>query len=182
MTTLPNWIDLTVVTIILRTCYNGFGRGFLTELLSLVGAVTITSLTLNYAGVVSARLKALVQLQPSLVSVAVFWGLFLIVALAVRVTLRRVAEVIKWERLHWTVQGAGLVLGGLRGLWWSGFLLVALSSSGFVFLRQSVEARSMFGPRLLSISREGLARAADRFPGAGGRGPELVPPMKLVAR
>ena len=177
METLPNWIDLIIVTVVLRTCYNGFGRGLLAELLSLIGAVAITSLTLNYAEVASGWVKSWVQAGPSLMHVGVFWAFFLIVSLAVRIVLRRAADVIKWERLHWAVQGLGLVLGGLRGLWWSGFLLVVLSSSGVAFLRQSVEERSMFGPRLLHVAREGLVRAADRFPGAAGRGPDLVPPL-----
>ena len=177
METLPNWIDLIVITLVLRTCYNGFGRGLLTELLSLIGAVSSTSLTLNYAGVVSKWVTAWVPTGGSFMRVGVFWGFLLTVTLVVRIVLRRAAEVIKWERLHWAMQGMGLVLGGLRGLWWSGFLLVVLSSSGVAFLRQSVEERSMFGPRLLHVAREGLARAADRFPGARGRGPEPVPPI-----
>ncbi|MBI2104224.1 MAG: CvpA family protein [Candidatus Omnitrophica bacterium] len=169
---------MIIITLLIRGCYSGFGRGLLTELLSLAGAVCITSLTLNYAGTVSAWLEQWGWLTPQVTALAGFWGLFLALMTAVHYVARRVTEVVKWERLHWMVQGIGLVLGGVRALWWTGFLLVVLVSSGFLFLRQSVEERSVFGPRLLGISRQGLARAADVFPGAAGRSDELVPRMK----
>ncbi len=182
MTTWPNWIDLIIITIVMRGCYNGFGRGLLTELLNVTGAVSITSLTLNYAETVSAWLGQGGWLTPQVAALAGFWGLFLVLMAAVHYVVRRVTEVIKWERLHWMVQGIGLVFGGARALWWAGFLVVVLASSGFVFLRQSVEERSVFGPRLLSVSREGLARAAEVFPGAAGRSGGLVPPMRAAAQ
>ena len=181
MSAWPNWIDLVVVIIVLRTCYNGFGHGLLTELLDLAGAVTITSLTLNYAGTVSAWLGRWDWLAPATADLAGFWGLFLALMAAVHFVARRVTQVIKWERLHWMVQGVGLILGGLRGLWWAGFLLMVLTSSGFVFLRQSVEARSVVGPRLLGLSRESTARVADVFPGAMLRSRDPVPPVRAGA-
>ena len=182
LATWPNWVDLIVIIIVLSTCYNGFGRGLLTEVFSLMGAVTVTALSMNYVTVVAAWLKRWAWLAPSALTVIVFWGLFLILAAAMRVIVRRLSEVMKWERLHWIVQGMGLVLGGLRGLWWSGFILVALSSSGVTVLQQSVEERSVLGPRMLNVARNTLGRVADQFPGAKNRGLMLVPPIRLSAK
>ncbi len=92
--------------------------------------------------------------------------------------VKRVAGVIKWERVHWLLQGMGLLLGGLRGLWWSGFLLIVLASSGFNGLRQSVEERSLIGPQLLPVARRSLEQVVERFPGALPRGSDLVPLIK----
>lgn len=178
MTIWPNWIDLIVVTIILRTCYNGFGRGLLTELLNLVGVLVITLITVNYAGLVTAWLGPRSSLAPKLVAVLVFWGLFFMLVVVMHAILKRLTQIIKWERLHWSIQGVGLFLGGLRGLWWSGFILVVLSASGMGFFQESVEKKSVLGPRLLTIARTNLEQMADRFPGAQHRGKTFIPPLK----
>ena len=172
----PNWVDLIVVTSVLITCYRGYGRGLLTELFNLAGALAITSVTLNYAKVVAAMLP-FSWIPEQAMNLLVFWGLFLLLWLAVRLIRKRLAAVIKWERLHWVIQSAGLVCGGIRGLWWAGFILVVLSSSGFTYLQQSVEERSIVGPKLLRAARDALGQVADRFPGAVSRGSTLVPPL-----
>ena len=178
MTTWPNWVDLIIVILLVRGCYSGFGRGLWAELLSLVGAVSAVVLTINYSRVVMDWLRPWIPWNPMVAQFLMFWGVFLIAVLAIHVLLRRVAEVIKWERFHWLPQGAGFLLGGLRGLWWSGFVLVALASSGFVYLQESVEQRSVSGPRLLPIARNVLDQVTERFPGAQYRGNPLVPAAK----
>ena len=109
-------------------------------------------------------------------------ALFLILIFAVHMIIRRVTNVIKWERLHWAIQGLGLMVGALRGLWWSGLILAVLTSSGVTYLQESVEKRSVLGPRLAQLARVQLEQVADRFPGASLRGPFLIPPMKPVAK
>ena len=182
MTTWPNWVDLIIVTILLRTCYNGFGRGLLTELLNLIGVVVVTLTTVNYAGLVASWLGPWVALGPQLMAVLVFWGLFFTLVVVMHALLRRLTGIIKWERLHWFIQGIGLFLGGLRGLWWAGFMLVVFSASGVGFFQESVEKRSVLGPRLLNISRTNLAEIANRFPGAQHRGETLIPPLTITTK
>jgi len=182
VTTWPNWVDLIIVTFLIRGCYSGFGHGLLTELLNLAGAVSITALTVNWADAAGGWLGQWGWLSPRVAGLVGFWGVFVVLMAAVHFVVRRVTEVVKWERLHWMVQGMGLVFGGIRGLWWAGFLLVVLASSGFAFLRQSVEERSLFGPRLRDLSRETLVRVADVYPGATLRSGHLVPPMKARAK
>ena len=177
MTNWPNWIDLIVVTILLKTCYSGFGRGFLAEVLNLIGAVSATALTLNYASVVTDWLRPWFWFDANVATFLVFGGLFLILIFVVHVIVRRMTEVLNWERLHWAVQGLGLVLGALRGLWWSGVILVVLISTGFAYLHDSVD-KSVLGPRLVTMSHESLGRIADRFPGAAYRSTTLVPPIR----
>ena len=176
----PNWIDLIIVTIIWGMSYNGFGRGFLAELLNLIGAVAITALTVNYAELVTGVLRPWIPLPPPVMAVGGFWGLFLILWAAVRAVRKRVANVIKWERFNWFIQGMGLLLGGLRGLWWAGFILLVLSASGYPFLLESVEKKSVLAPRLLNSFRISLEQAGNRLPGATLRGATPVPPLHPI--
>ena len=180
MTTWPNWVDLIVITLLLVKCYGGFHRGFLTELFRSIGAVAVTALTVNYSGVVANWVQPWLKFDPVVVTFLVFWLLFLGLMFIRRWLLNLVAQAITWERMHWTTQGLGLILGALQGFWWSGVILLALSSSGFTYLAQSVEERSVSGPQLLTIARESLERVTDHFPGGEGRGPTLMPPAKLT--
>lgn len=174
----PNWVDVVILTIILRMSYNGSVGGFLTEILNLTGAVIITVFTVNFADRVAGWLQPQWWPHPAIAPLLGFWGLFLLLLLGVRLLIKRMVQVIRWERLHWLIQGLGLLLGGLRGLWWSGFLLIVLASSGMLWVRQAVEERSLIGPSLLPASRTILEQVADRFPGAQPHGDDLVPPVR----
>ena len=151
-------------------------------MLSLAGAVSATALAINYARAIAQAASPWIWFDQTVAGFVIFIGLFLILVAVVHIVIRRLTEIIKWERLHWAIQGLGLVLGALRGLWWSGVILVVLVSSGVTYLQESVETRSVLGPRLARVARENLERVADRFPGAALRGPVLVPPLKLTAR
>ena len=176
----PNWIDLIIVTIIWATSYSGFGRGFLAEFLNLISAVAITALTINLAEPAAGFLRAWLPLSPPAVTVLAFWGLFLTLWFAARAIRKRVADVIKWERFNWFIQGMGLLLGGLRGLWWAGFLLLALTASGYSFLNESVNKQSVLAPRLLNAFHVSLEEASHRLPGARFKGEHPVPPLRPV--
>ena len=174
----PNWVDLLIITLFLRTCYSGFGRGFLAEVLNLLGAVTVTVVAVNTWSPLARWLKPWLQMKPTLGTFIVFGLLFLGTLVLVRMGINRLTELIKWERLHWAIQGLGMILGGLRGLWWAGLILLICASSGFGYLRESVETESILGPRLVGLSREGLGRIADRFPGSQSGRRVLIPPMR----
>ena len=179
MTTWPNWVDLIVIIVIFRTCYIGFGRGLLTELFYLAGAVSVTALSVNYAGLVTSVVRPWVSwADPTIAAFVIFWAVFFSLLFAVHQLVKFLAAFIKWERLHWFIQGIGIALGALRGLWWSGFLLLVFVSSGLTYLKASVEERSILGPRLVGLSRESLERVANQLPGSEHRGETLVPPVK----
>jgi uncharacterized membrane protein required for colicin V production len=174
----PNWIDLIVVTTFWIGCYNGFGRGFIAELFNLIAAVAVTIFTVNFSGMVTAALSPWIPLSPPVTALVVFWGLFLTLWYAGRIIRKRIAEVIKWERFNWFIQGAGLVLGGLRGLWWAGLTLLVLSAAGYDFLTESVHKKSVLAPRLLHSFQVSLEQIADRLPGARLRTDTPVPPIR----
>ena len=174
----PNWVDLIIVTAFWTACYNGFGRGFIAELCNLITAVAVTILTLNFSGLVTAALSPWVPLSPPVTALAVFWGLFLTLWYAGRIIRKRISEVIKWERFNWFIQGAGLFLGGVRGLWWAGFVLLVLTSTGYDFMKESVEKKSVLAPRLLTAFQVSLEQIGDRFPGARLRTNTPVPAVR----
>jgi len=98
--------------------------------------------------------------------------------LLVHRVLRKLGSLIKWERLHWSIQGMGLVLGGIRGLWWAGLLLLIMLSLGVAYLTESIQDHSVLGPRFVNVATSSVGWVADRYPGRRAR-VVLIPSMKL---
>lgn len=174
----PNWVDLLVVIVCIRACYVGFARGVIAELLGLAGAVATVSMSINYSGLVMSWVQPWWQFDPTLGAFLMFWLLFLICTLTVRALAKAATQLVKWERVHWLVQSIGLLLGAARGAWWAAFLLVALTSSGVMYLRDAVERHSVIGPAALELARDGLKRVADALPGAAHQTDRLIPPIR----
>lgn len=177
----PNWVDLIIVTIVFRTCYTGMVRGMVLALLNLAAAVIGTSIAVNYSGWLAGRVVLLVPWsKPMLLRYVLFWVVLCCMLLIAHLGIRWMGRFIKWERVHWVIQGTGGALGAVRGMWWSALILVALSSSGFPYLLSSVEERSVVGIRLAGAARRILERTADRFPGAQYQAGTLIPPVKTM--
>ena len=180
VTVLPNWVDLIILTILFIRSYRGFYGGVLTEFFKLIGLVSVTAATVNYASVVTEWLSPWLVFGPVVSALIVFWLIFLGGCFLVYRLLSLVSKLVKWERLHWTTQIIGLVFGALQGLCWAGLILLILTTSGFVYLQESVEQRALLGSRLLPITRESVQRISERFPGAQHRLQTLVPPIRSV--
>ena len=148
-----------------------------TEILYLLGAISVTALTVNYWNLLLSWVRPWSSLPVQLIAPIVFWALFLIVLVFAHMVLHRLTGLIRWERLHWLIQGIGMIVGTVRGLWWSGLILLALTMSGFAYLQESVQQRSVVGPRLALLSRTQIEWIADKFPGARFRGDVFIPPV-----
>ncbi len=171
----PNWVDLIVIITVFLASYNGFVRGIICEILYGVSAVAVTVMTINWWPRVLDQLRDRVPASPSVLAPIVFWAVFALALIVVKFALKRVADLLKWEQVHWLIQGVGMVIGGVRGLWWAGLFTLALTTSGFDFLRQSVEDRSVFGPRLTQLFRQAVVMVSDRAPGTEYRTQNLLP-------
>ena len=179
MKTWPNWVDLIVVIVLLTTCYRGYIYGLLAELLHLIGAVSATAVSINYAPTIAAWIEQWWSWpNPTTLTFLVFLCVLLALVGVVHWLLQLLTKLLKWERLNWIFEIFGLALGGLRGLWWCGVLMLMLSVSHVSYLQASVEERSVIGPHLLPVSRESLEWVTGRFPGVQYRSKTLVPPLK----
>ncbi len=175
----PNWVDVFVILIpILRACYVGFSSGFITGLVNLVGVVSVTALACNYRAVVAAWVAPWWRFDPLWLESICFFVLLLAGVLLVHWALRKLATVVEWERLHWIIQGAGLLLGGVRGLWWAGIGLLLLQSFGVPYLQESVQKRSIFGAKLSPLAQERIEWVVDWYPGRIHR-ESLLPMVKV---
>lgn len=179
MVHLPNWVDLIILIIVFRTSYNGFGRGIVTELVNLVGVIAVVVGTIWFWPTAAGWVVSKTTWHSPYISVAVFWVLFIFLMVLMRFFFKAITDVIRWEHLHWLLQGLGLVIGCLRGLWWAGFLLIVLTSSNLEALQSSVQGKSLLGPHLEAISRERIVQMLGYFPKRPLGSSALVPPLRV---
>jgi len=172
---LPNWFDLILITLFFKGCYSGFGRGFLTELLHLAGLVLATVVAINFYGTASQWLSPLFWFGHQTGVFLTFLIIFLAMVFGVSVLTRALGRALQWERMNLVVQGLGLLIGGVRGLWICGLIAVIMTSSGIPYLRHSVEQESLLGRRLHDKARMVFTQVTARAPGGESRDPRLVP-------
>jgi len=164
----------------LRGCYVGFGRGGATELLYLVGIVSVTALASNYYGPLAGVIGPWWRFDPQLLQSVCFLLLLCIGLLIVHRALHQLAPLILRERLaHWLMQGSGLIFGGLRGAWWCGVVLLWLLSLSLPYFAASIHERSLLGSRFITVSTNSVRWVAEHFPGHHRR-VELLPTMKVT--
>lgn len=162
----PNWIDLLVVTLVIRGAYTGFDRGLLLEALHLSALISSTALVINCWGVLATWLAPWWPYTPSVVGLVAFIALYLTgPILLVRIIVRRLSDLIKWGPSNAVLHLLGLALGSVRGAWHAGMILLLLVATGWSYLAHSIEERSLLGRRLVPAIQQTLTEVADRFPG-----------------
>jgi len=177
-TTWPNWVDLIVLTLVLRAAYVGSCRGFIVESLHLVGLVSITALACNFYGVVAEWVSPWWGGDPSVLSFLCFVALLLGSAFLINRLAIKVTRFIKHAPDRWVVHGLGFLVGGIRGFWWASLIVLLMLSLGMPYLTRSIEERSIAGPHVAKFGGKSLDWVADRYPGAMRRG-ELIPAIKF---
>ncbi len=162
----PNWVDLFIIVIpVLRGCYVGFSSGLISGTINLVGVVSVTVLACNYRALLAQWIAPWWRFDPMWLEYVCFFVLLLSGIVLVRWILKKLAMVLQWERVHWFIQGLGLLVGGVRGLWWAGVLVLILQSFGISYFQESVEKRSLLGPSLSQFAQERIEWVADWYPG-----------------
>ena len=157
-----------VTTLLLKTCYSGFCRGFLAELFHFLGVVGATILACKFHPVLSGFISPWLSIvDPAVLDVASFLFLLLSAFALIRAVSVRLAAHITWERLNWIMQSLGLLIGGIRGLWWAGLGLLMLLATDLPYLAESIEQRSLVSPTLVMMTRQTLVRVVDWAPGPG---------------
>ena len=159
-----NWVDIFIITIVLRTSYTGYSRGLLNEFFGLLGLLAISVLSVYYGSMVMDWVSGQFNLRLPIFNWLVFWVLFLVLVFAIRRLVKRLVSFLKWDSLTWFTQWTGLILGAVRGLWWAGVCLVILASSGWSYPQDSVEQRSLCGPTVIAVWRQGIARIVEHLP------------------
>jgi uncharacterized membrane protein required for colicin V production len=140
-----------------------------TESLQVIGLVVATAASGNIAGRIIHWSARWWRYDPRTLEVLGSAGAFLLLVLPTFLLIRRCASLLERPRVPWFLQGLGLILGSVRGLWWAAVLLIFLLSTGQPYLTRSIMERSLVGPPLVRVSRRGIQLVSDRLPGRSSR-------------
>ena len=141
----------------------------------LLGVVGATVLACKFHGLLTGNIAPWIPIvDPTVLDFLSFLALLFGAFLLIRVVVVRLATSLTWSRFHWTAQGLGLLLGAIRGLWWSGLVLLMLLATGLPYVTQSIEQRSVISPKLLTVAQQGFAQVVEWTPGS--RGHEVLIP------
>ncbi len=99
---------------------------------------------------------------------------WLVATLAAYLIVRKCTSLLTHERVHWIVQGVGMAVGSVRGLWLAGVILLFVLSWNRPYLASSITERSLMGPHLVDVARTGIRWVVDRAP---GRTTRVKPPL-----
>lgn len=147
-----NWVDIIVVTFLIRGCYIGLNQGFSVELFKTLGAIAATVLAFLYYANLGEWLKlhSFLSIQvASIISFSVLVFSLLIAFKAVRILLFSILHIELFGSLE---RWGGFTLGLVRGLVFASLFLFALTLLPGTYFKQSVEERSFSGPYLKEIA------------------------------
>ena len=162
----PNWVDLVVLSVVVRTSYSGFHRGPLAEFFSLFGLVSATACSCFFYAPVADMLQPWLPMPATLLRFLTFLALLILsTVILMRFAARKLTELIKWDRMHWLAQLVGLVLGAVRGLWWCGLILLLALGARWSYLQQSILERSLSGARLVEASNQAFLNVTSLYAG-----------------
>lgn len=145
----------------------------LSELLYLSGLALATAVACNAYEPLARLLAQWVVFDQAKLEFVIFLLVLLVLLLATRFAIKALGALIQWERVHWAVQGLGVIVGGVRGAWAAGVCLLILIATGLPSLVESVKERSLVGPSLVRVSSQYIQQVADWAPHRERR--ELVP-------
>ena len=145
----------------------------------MVGIVSATALACNYTSPAANFIRPWWQFNPGALEFTVFMILLLTsMIVLIGILAKKLTHWLRWDSLHWIAQGVGLLLGCLRGLWWSGLLILILLATNLTYFTNSIEERSVLGPHLAKVAKTTLEVVSNRYPGAINR-KALIPPLEL---
>lgn len=151
-----NWVDILVITLLIRTCYIGRKTGILLEIFKLLGTLTAVYMAMHYYTTFGNGLASHIASSPEK-SVRDFAALtsFIILGLggylAVFFLRWGFCRLVKVETVSGLNKWGGLAIGMGRGLLTASLILFIFTISSLNYFSQST-AKSYVSSRLFSIA------------------------------
>jgi membrane protein required for colicin V production len=159
-----NWVDIVIVTILMRICYVALQDGLSHEIFPLVGTALTAAISLQYYHNLASFIKNLLNLPISILDFTAF--LVLVVGVGLLFKLAKVLIDIMMQ-VTWNPfleKFGGAFFGLLRGSVIISLLLIILSLAPLSYMQHSIRDRSMTGMFFLKIAPAIHSRLAWMLP------------------
>ncbi len=149
-----NWVDLLIITLLIRICYVALKSSLFTELTKLFGTILATYLSLHYYPSLTDIFLNKMDLSSIPVSVLDFTSFIILLVvgyLAVLILREALTRMMKIESAPKLDKWGSLIFGVGRGLILASLIFFILSISTVKYLKRSL-AVSYSGPYLFEIA------------------------------
>lgn len=146
-----NWVDILAGIILIRAIYVGIRRGFVVEILKLIGVLCAIFIALHYYTGVSAFLQSKVHLPKAPSDFFSYGFLWAIVILIFKFIREGLTILFKIEAHSVFDKWGGLVLSLVRGLLLCSLTILLLRLSTIEYLTKNLE-RSLSAGRLVNLA------------------------------
>ena len=122
-----NSIDIIILIILVFFCIKGFFRGFIMEILTLLGLLLAYVIAIREMSSVASLLSQLFHLPTPVMNVLSFILIFLIVVLVCRLLAGALRKITRWVFLGWIDRGGGVLFGLFKGAMVASLLALMIS-------------------------------------------------------
>ena len=159
-----NWVDIVIVTILIRLCYVALQDGLSHEIFPLIGTMLTAAISLQYYHDLASFVKNLLNIPISILDAVVF--LILVVGVGLLFKLAKaLIDLLMKVTWHPFLEGfGGAIFGFLRGSIIVSLLLIFLALTPFSYMQHSIGDRSLTGIFFLKIAPAIHARLAWMLP------------------
>lgn len=145
-----NWIDIMALCVIILTAYKGARKGFVIEIFKFLAVVLSLSVSLHYFSKASdSLLEYFPQIGMVFSDMVCFAVLAILAYLAVAAAREAIRRFIKTEAVSGLHKWGGLILGLIRGAFFTSLLLISFYFLNVNYLMVSASS-SYLGSRLVS--------------------------------
>jgi len=145
-----NWLDIFVLTLLLRTSYIGLRRGFVAEFFKGLGVFLGLVISLHYYYRVSCFICKYTHMSPDFAEFLACLSLSLLIILAFKFIRDAILFLFKIEPKSFLDKSGGIILGLLRAILIISLILFNLNLARINYFKKSI-AESLTGSRLIKV-------------------------------
>ena len=178
-----NWVDWTILLVVLLAAFNGTGRGFVGGVLDLVGIVVSVGVATLAFPQAAALLVEQVEMPAQVANVVALLGLIAVVRLVYGLVLGQLGRGLRplgdrFQRLRWVDRQLGIVPGAAYGLLTVAVIILPLVVSRVVPPLATAIEQSRIGGRITSEAAALLPEIETRWTEAFSvPSPTISPPV-----
>ena len=141
-----NWMDIFVITILLRASYIGVRKGLFIEIVKLSGLLVGLLVAITQHPRLGQELSVRLNLHPALSRNVAFWALLFVAYLGVRLIGFILEKALKVEGGGFWSRFCGAVAGVVRGSLLVACILTGSLLTGSSYLTESIQKKSLLAP------------------------------------
>jgi len=146
-----NWIDILIILLLLKISYDGFSKGFSSQVVPLLGIFAVLLISLHNYVLIGYVINKLTPFSIAICNLLSFTIISLIIIFLFRVGEIFLTRIIRVEVVSFIERIGGVFLGALKAMLFISFILVIFVLTPIRYLDSSIKDRSLLGTKFLRV-------------------------------